>query len=360
MNRDELFMRQAHELAVLGNGFVAPNPLVGAVIVQQSRVVSTGYHKGPGLSHAEAMAIYEAKEDLSGATLYCNLEPCCHTNKRTPPCTDLIIKHNISKVVISALDPNPQVSGKGVEQLRQAGIEVVVGALGYEALEINRVFYKVMQEGLPYIHLKWAQTLDGKMVSSFGESKWISDDQAREQVHKLRLTYDGVMIGRATLENDNPDLSIRLVENKGKIPKKIIIGDLEKMNPSSKVFLTNPDQVIIMTTSRGIEKRETLRSKGVQIIETDSTDLQANFKKLLGLGVQSCLVEGGPKLLTSLIESNNFDRITIYVCPVILGNGFSFYENPTRRMSDAIRLSRMKSEKLGEQIVLTLDKKDII
>jgi diaminohydroxyphosphoribosylaminopyrimidine deaminase / 5-amino-6-(5-phosphoribosylamino)uracil reductase len=360
MKTHELFMRQALELAKNGEGFVSPNPLVGAILTINDRVISTGYHKGPGLPHAEAMAIHEAQESVEGSTLYCNLEPCCHTNKRTPPCTDLIIKSKISKVVIAALDPNPLVSGKGVERLKEAGIEVVLGPLGAEARELNRVFYKVMETGMPYMHLKWAQTLDGKMVSHLGDSKWISDVQAREEVHRLRFAYDSVMIGRITMEKDDPELSIRLIDGKGKTPKRIVVGELEKMNLNSRILTNKAEQTIVIGPSTSAKKLELIQSRGVKLLDSKNKSLKECLKELTGLGIQSCLVEGGPKLLTSLIEAKLFDRLTIYLCPVILGNGYSFYENPNRQMSEAIRIQQMKVSKLGEQVVLTLNQQDII
>jgi len=360
MKTHELFMRQALELARLGIGTVSPNPLVGAVIVSQDRVVSTGYHKAPGLPHAEAMAISEAKESLEGATLYCNLEPCCHTNKRTPPCTEAIIANKISRVVIAARDPNPLVSGKGVERLKSAGIEVIEGVLESEALELNRVFYKVMQTSLPYLHLKWAQTLDGKMVSHLGDSKWISDLTAREEVHKLRFAYDAVMIGRLTLEKDNPELSIRLIDNQGKIPKRIVVGDLSKMDFASNLLSEKTEHTIVITPTPTQELLEMIQALGIKLIDSKNKTFTDCLKELAELGVHSCLVEGGPKLLTSLIEDNSYDRMTIYLCPVILGNGHSFYENPSRKMSEAIRINGMTSSKLGEQVVLTIDRKETL
>lgn len=360
MKTHELFMRQALELASLGTGTVSPNPLVGAVIVSRDRVISSGFHKAPGLPHAEAMAINEASESLEGATLYCNLEPCCHTNKRTPPCTEAIIASKIARVVIAARDPNPLVSGQGVERLKASGIEVIEGILETEALELNRVFYKVMETGLPYLHLKWAQTLDGKMVSHLGDSKWISDLTAREEVHKLRFAYDSVMIGRLTLEKDDPELSIRLIDGQGKIPKRIIVGDLAKMNFRSRLLSEKTEHTIVIGPTPSQELLELIQARGIKLIDSTKKSFVDCLKELPSLGVQSCLVEGGPKLLTSLIEDKYYDRMTIYLCPVILGNGYSFYENPSRKMSEAIRISAMTSSKLGEQVVLTINRQETL
>jgi diaminohydroxyphosphoribosylaminopyrimidine deaminase / 5-amino-6-(5-phosphoribosylamino)uracil reductase len=358
MNEHEKFMKLALELACKGVGKVSPNPLVGCVIVVENKVISTGYHEKPGMPHAEAMALSQPALETEAATLYCNLEPCCHSNKRTPPCAQAIIKSGIKKVVIAQLDPNPEVSGKGVKLLKDAGIDVIVGVLEKEARELNRVFNKVMQTGLPYLHLKVAQTLDGKMASSSGESKWISDEEARAETHGLRLFYDGVMVGKQTVLKDDPELTIRMVDSKNKIPRKIIVGSLEGLTFSERVFSAQREETIILGPKPSLEEMQLLANKGVQWIaleQYDQTSFENALRELVKVGVHSCLVEGGSKLLSSLIEFNLYDRLTLYICPALLGNGISFYENPSREMSAALRTNNIKTRILGDQVVIDLE-----
>ena len=224
------FMREALSLARRGLGTTSPNPMVGAVVVRAGEIIGRGFHQKAGEPHAEPNAINDCEiNDLSECELYVTLEPCCHTNKRTPPCTSLIIEKGIRKVHVATLDPNPSVSGKGVEVLESVGVQVSVGLLEKEAAALNEVFNKTILSNLPYVHLKLAQTLDGKLATLSGDSKWITDESARTRVHELRLKYDAVMVGRNTLNNDDPSLDIRMgIDAKDKVPFRIILGNPEK------------------------------------------------------------------------------------------------------------------------------------
>jgi diaminohydroxyphosphoribosylaminopyrimidine deaminase / 5-amino-6-(5-phosphoribosylamino)uracil reductase len=354
MDRDQVYMNQALELARLGLGTVAPNPLVGALIVKNDVVIASGFHKRAGGPHAEIVAFEQARESLEGATLYCTLEPCCHSKKRTPPCTEAIIKNGIERVVIASLDPNPLVSGRGVEQLMNAGIKVEVGILGEQSQELNKVFNKFMMTGLPYIHLKIAQTLDGKIADSVGGSKWISDDMARLEVHSLRFEYDAVMIGRNTLEQDDPSLTIRNIDSRGKTPKRIVFGDMEKMDLSKKVFTDdNREQTILLTTTKPADK-----PREFQVVYCES--LKDGLTKLGERGITSVLVEGGAALHSEFIDQRLFDELTVYVAPILLGNGKCFYENSSRLISDALRAQEFSMKTVGNQIRIDIRSKDLL
>lgn len=354
---DQVYMNQAYDLAALGLGGVSPNPLVGAILVKDGEVIGVGYHKKAGEAHAEVIAIESSRSSVEGSTLYCTLEPCCHTKKKTPPCTQLLIKKKISRVVISCLDPNPEVAGKGVQELRDAGIEVSVGLLSSRGIELNRVFHKYITTGLPYLHLKVAQTLDGKISNEMGDSKWITDELARTEVHRLRFEYDAVMVGRRTAELDDPRLDIRLVDSKGKIPYRIFVGTYRDEHESLRLF---SDQNVNKTVVIGpVAPPSCLLEKGISYIKhQQGEDWNQALKALADLGITSVLVEGGTALLTSLIDEKCFDRMSVYIAPVLLGNGLGFYQSKGRAMNDAIRASKHRVEKIGEQIRVDLDQGD--
>ena len=197
-DRDEKYMRECFQLAKKALGKTSPNPLVGCVIVKDQKVIARGYHKKSGLPHAEIEALNSSKEPIAGSTLYCNLEPCCHTNKKTPPCAQRLVQEKPSRVVIANLDPNPEVAGKGVKLLRENGIEVLTGVLEEQGELLNEVFFTAMRKQRPFIHLKWAQGLDGRTALPNGSSKWITGEKARLRVHKERELYDAIVIGKKT------------------------------------------------------------------------------------------------------------------------------------------------------------------
>lgn len=327
MSLDEKYIQRCFKLGLKAKGNTSPNPLVGAVIVKDDQVISEGYHQQAGHDHAELAAIKAASEDIKGSTLYCNLEPCCHTNKRTPPCAQRIIQEGISKVVISNLDPNPEVAGNGVKLLQGAGIEVKTDILEREGALLNEIFFTHIQKKRPFIHLKWAQTLDGKLATNTGDSKWITSETARHRVHQERMLYDAILVGKQTAINDNPRLTIRL--NDQEICKKrIIIGsDI----PKDLGLLTDQfkDQTITL-----------------------SGDVEDVLEQAYMLGVYSIYVEGGKSVLNQLIERKLYDRVSIYTAPKILGSGQSLSFENTDKMSDAIKLPYAKWTVLGDEIIL--------
>lgn len=364
LSTDEQYIKRCFSLANKGLGTVSPNPLVGCVIVKDNVILAEGYHEIYGGPHAEPNAISKAIEDLKGSTLYCNLEPCCHTNKQTPPCVNIIIKNKISRVVISNLDPNPLVSGNGVKFLEDAGIEVLVGILEEEGRELNESFFKFIQTKKPFVHIKLAQTLDGKIATDSGDSKWISNDSAREIVHQWRLKYDAVLVGRNTFSKDNPTLNIRMgIDSKGKVPYRIIMGSVEKMDLSFNLFSDKwSDRTIIATTvesykSASDKQIEALLAKKIKVVFTDSIDgsmdLNLLLEKLGKLKITSILVEGGKSVITSFIDQKQYDKISFFVCPKIIGNGISYYENENLiNMKDAISFDKTSVENIDNQVLI--------
>ncbi|WP_127715449.1 bifunctional diaminohydroxyphosphoribosylaminopyrimidine deaminase/5-amino-6-(5-phosphoribosylamino)uracil reductase RibD [Halobacteriovorax sp. HLS] len=363
-NTHKQYIRRCFSLAKKGLGSVSPNPLVGSVIVKDNIILGEGFHEVYGGPHAEPNAISNSKESLEGATLYCNLEPCCHTNKQTPPCVNVIIKNKIKRVIISNLDPNPLVAGNGVKILRDAGIEVLTGILEEEGRELNEAFFKFIQTGKPFVHIKLAQTLDGKIATDSGDSKWISNDLARKVVHEWRLKYDAVLVGRNTLSKDNPVLNIRMgVDAKGKVPYRIVMGSIENMDLSFNLFSDEWSHRTIIVTSvesynnASDSQIEQVLQKKLKVIfiekNNGSIDLNQLLEKLAGLKITSILVEGGKGVITSFIDQKQYDKISFFVCPKIIGNGISYYENDDlTEMKDAISFEKTYVESIDNQVLI--------
>jgi diaminohydroxyphosphoribosylaminopyrimidine deaminase/5-amino-6-(5-phosphoribosylamino)uracil reductase len=353
------FMKRAIELARLGAGKTSPNPLVGAVIIKNGRIIGEGYHVCAGQKHAEVAAIDNATESVKGATLYCNLEPCCHLtpSKRTPPCTSRIISEGIKKVVIANYDPNPCVSGKGIETLIAAGIDVEVGILHDEAMMMNQPFFKFIQTGLAYIHLKIAQTLDGRIATYSGDSRWITDENARRLVHQWRANVDAVLVGVNTVIMDNPRLTVRLAE--GKQPSRLIL-DTHLRTPLNAHIVSDQyrQQSHIFTASDNQCKIDVFMEKGVQIHRVPTADdgklsLPETLKMLGKLNISNVLVEGGAAIFTSFIRQTLFDKISVFIAPIIMGEGrSSVLDLGTTSVKEAKRLKNVQFSTLNEQVLI--------
>lgn len=320
---DEKFMRLALDLAQKVKGKVSPDPAVGSVIVKNNRIISTGFHDKFASPHAEEYAIKKAGKRAKNATLYINLEPCCHFGNN-PPCTDNIIHAGIKRVVCAMHDPNPLVCTKGFEELKKAGIKVEVGLLKKEAEKLNEFFIKHITTAKPFIILKYAMTLDGKIATQKGESKWISNSKSREYVHKLRSIVDAVMVGIGTVIKDDPCLTVRGIKNNAKNPKRIILDTHLKISLNSNVLKDGASNTIIATSRSADEKKiKTLKDMGVSILKikakNGSIDLRYLINKLGKMKITSIMIEGGQKLLTSAIESNIADKIICFVSPIIIG-----------------------------------------
>ncbi len=345
---EEKYIIRCFELAQKGKGYVSPNPLVGSVIVKDGKIISEGWHEEFGEPHAEANAINSAKEDLTGATLYCNLEPCCHKKKKTPPCVPKIIKAGIKKVVISNYDPNKEVAGKGMQQLKEAGIEVEAGILENEGKERNKFFFKHITTGLPFVTLKIAQSIDGKISERKGKQTWLTGAESAKYVHSLRSEYDSVLVGAGTVKVDNPLLNVRHV--KGRNPKKIIIDGNLNTSADSNVYSSDTDTYLFTAKKANIKKKEIFGTKKIKMIEFESDNNgYINVEKMLiSLGeekINSVLVEGGAQIFSSFFNHNLWDEMVILQAPILLGSGICSIENLRKR-----ELKLFSVEKLGNDV----------
>lgn len=318
---DEEYMNHAIALAKKGIGYVNPNPLVGAVIVKDGNIIGEGWHEKYGGWHAERNALNSCNESLGGSTMYVTLEPCCHYGK-TPPCTEAILQHGIKKVVIGCLDPNSLVSGKGAAILQEAGIQVVIGILQDKCIELNKVFFHYIKTKTPYVVMKYAMTMDGKIATASGESKWITGEKARENVHKSRNQYSSIMVGVGTVIADNPSLTCRITGGRNPIR---IICDTHLNTPSDSTLVTTAKAVrtIIATTSANQEKYKPYLSKGCEILTIRLTenhiDLNQLMQELGEIGIDSILLEGGSTLNFSALQSRIINKVQVYIAPKLFG-----------------------------------------
>ncbi|WP_341479383.1 bifunctional diaminohydroxyphosphoribosylaminopyrimidine deaminase/5-amino-6-(5-phosphoribosylamino)uracil reductase RibD [Clostridium gasigenes] len=355
---DENYMKLALELAKKGMGKVNPNPMVGAIIVKNGKVIGEGYHEAFGQAHAEVNAFNSLIEDAAGSTIYVTLEPCSHYGK-TPPCVDKIIENKISRVIVGAFDPNPVVSGKGVKNLRDVGIEVITGVLEDECTKINEVFMKYIVSKKPFVILKSAMSLDGKIATSKGESKWITGEKSRIEVHKLRNEVSAIMVGVNTIINDNPQLTCRL-EN-GRNPIRIVVDSTLRIPIESKVISDIDEaKTIIATTDKGSsDKILELTNAGVTVLIIKSkdgrVDLQELMIKLGNLNIDSILLEGGGILNFSALDQGIVDKIQIYISPKIIGGEKSKTPvggNGIEILKDAFKIQGLTSRSVGEDILI--------
>ena len=350
-------MERALELAKKGIGKVNPNPLVGAVIVKNGEIIGEGYHECYGEAHAERNAVKNAIKPVEGSTIYVTLEPCAHYGK-TPPCVDLIIEKKFKKVVIGMLDPNEKVAGKSIEKLKKHGIEVVVGVKEEECKKMNEIFIKYITSKIPFVILKSGMSLDGKIATYSGESKWITSKESREDSQNLRNRLNSIMVGVNTVIADDPELTCRINNEKKLI--RIIVDTNLRIPLDSKVVKNNDKLTIVATTLNSNEnKKQTLRDLGVKVIEVSEKNNKVNLKELvkkLGQeGIDSILIEGGGTLNFSALEENIVDKVIFYIAPKILGGensksciagiGFS-------KLNDAVNLKDMSYRKIGEDLVV--------
>lgn len=356
---DEKYMDLALELAKKGKGYVNPNPMVGAVVVKDGEIVGKGWHKFFGGPHAEVYALDEAQEKAEGATLYVTLEPCSHFGK-TPPCAEKIKKMKIKKCVIACLDPNPLVAGRGKKILEDAGIEVVVGVREKEAKEINKVFLKYITEKNPYLFLKCAITLDGKIATNYKDSKWITNEKAREKVQYLRHEFMGIMVGINTLINDNPRLTAR-IEN-GVNPFRIVVDPyLKTPFESNFVNMADDNKSIIITSSENKDsvKAKEFENKNVKLIYMEGYDFSVNeiLKKVGELKIDSVLLEGGSFLISKAFKENRIDGGEIFIAPKILGGGLPFINGfDFKEIKDCFHLENVKFNVYDDNISVEFHK----
>ena len=353
---DEIFMREALRIARHAEGRTSPNPLVGAVIVRDGKIIAQGWHRQAGTPHAEIHALNMAGELSRGATLYVTLEPCSHFG-RTPPCAQAVINAGISRVVAAMSDPNPKVAGHGFEMLRSAGIEVDVGILEAEARRLNEVFLKYITQKLPFVTLKFACSLDGKIATSTGESQWISCEESRKFSHHLRDINDAILIGVGTVLADNPSLTTRLVD--GKNPVRVIVDSKIRTPLDSKVVTDKSARTIIATTANApIEKISALKSLGVEIIVAgngERVDLEILMRELASRELTSVLIEGGGQIHFSMLKAGLVDKIFAFIAPKIIGgsNALTAVEGAGfTKISDAVTLKNFTAEQIGTDFLL--------
>lgn len=346
-------MRLTINLAKKGMGKTSPNPLVGAVVVKNDQIIGKGYHEGFGQPHAEANALRACGDRAKNATLYVNLEPCCHYGK-TPPCTDMIIKSGIRKVVCATLDPNPQVNGKGIRTLRKAGVEVDLGILEEEAKKLNEIYLKFITTGLPFVIMKVAQTLDGKIATKLGDSKWITQGDSRRFVHSLRSWVDAVLVGSNTVKRDDPELTIH--QAKGENPKRIILDSSGKISNHAKIIKESKDgKTIIATTNEKIGEKfkEKVEIWKVKKSEDGKVDLVQLLKKAGENQIASLLVEGGSQVFTSFLKEKLVDKIYYFLSPKILGKGLeSFGDLEIKKISDSITLKNCEIKRFKSDLLI--------
>ncbi len=321
--RHRHYMSRALELAAAGEGFADPNPLVGAVIVKDDRVLAEGYHAAYGSEHAEQAALNAAEEPLEGATMYVNLEPCAHHGK-TPPCAEAIVRAGIAKVVIGSIDPNPLVRGKGLDILRSAGVEVVTGILAEKNERLNRFFFHRHREGRPYVILKAAMSADGKIATRTRESQWITNTHSRRDVHRLRHRVQAIAVGAGTVEQDNPRLTARLEGTPTRNPLRIVLDTFADTDPDALVYDSNLAESVLATTENAPEKKlERFQEKGINVwrlpLFQGEISLAALVEKLAGLEVNSLLIEGGGCVNDSAFREGVVDAVHLYLAPKIVG-----------------------------------------
>ncbi|MBM7555519.1 bifunctional diaminohydroxyphosphoribosylaminopyrimidine deaminase/5-amino-6-(5-phosphoribosylamino)uracil reductase RibD [Halanaerobacter jeridensis] len=355
---DKKYMQRALDLAQQAKGDTSPNPLVGAVIVKEGQIIAEGYHHQAGGNHAEINALQDAEEEVAGATMYVNLEPCTHFGK-TPPCSNAIIEAGLSRVVIAMKDPNPKISGAGVEKLRQAGIEVEVGILEAEAKKLNEVFIKYITTDLPFVILKNAMTLDGKIATKTGDSRWISGSESREIVHRLRDQVDGILVGIGTVLSDNPRLTTRLPEG-GSDPTRIILDSQLEIPLEANLITQDSDAVTIIVTTNHSEqsKKEKLINLGVKILELgtkEKIDLNALLKELAHEEITSLLVEGGSEVNSSFWEEKLVDKIYYFIAPKIIGGTESVPVvggSGVEKVKNGVKIIDKEIKQVGEDLLI--------
>ncbi|MCD6250149.1 MAG: bifunctional diaminohydroxyphosphoribosylaminopyrimidine deaminase/5-amino-6-(5-phosphoribosylamino)uracil reductase RibD [candidate division Zixibacteria bacterium] len=353
-------MARALELAARGYGHTSPNPMVGAVVVKNGRVVAEGYHRRAGSDHAEIVALKKAQKNgrkTVGATVYVNLEPCCHVG-RTGPCTLALIKAGVKRVVYATTDPNPMVNGKGARSLRQSGLEVKGGVLRKEARRLNEVYFGVYRTGRPFVTLKMAQSLDGRIATVTGDSQWISGPPALKVVHQLRAGNDAILIGRGTLKADNPALTVRNV--KGKNPYRIVVTESGRLPGSCQFLDNNDDQRSIVAISAEGVKRLAKRTRGknltywtIKSSPTGGLDLADLLVRAGEFGLCSVLIEGGSGLATSFLKAQLVDKVVMVVAPIIIGRGTdTIGDLGIRKLSRNVGLDDVDIQQVGRDIVV--------
>lgn len=356
--KDENFMRIALDLAEKGRGRVEPNPLVGAVIVNNGEIVGQGYHEYFGGPHAEVNAINAAGDRSKDATLYVTLEPCTHTGK-TPPCVDAIKSSGIKRVVVAAVDPNPVNNGRGIKLLKDAGIEVMEKVLEEPARKLNAPFFKLITTKTPYIIAKWAMTLDGKIATRTGDSKWISSEESRKYAHQKRSVIDAIVVGLRTVLRDDPLLTCRI--DGGRNPKRVVVDAVAELPLDSRLVQTVKDADVFVATTQSAppERIKKLEAAGCKIIElkeaTEGVDVSSLIYALGKMNFTNVLIEGGGTLLGTFFDKKLVDRVMVFVAPHIVGGSEAktpVMGDGVEKITDSLHLEDVTISRFGDDILI--------
>lgn len=357
---DRAFMLRAIELAQEGRGRVSPNPMVGAVLVKDGRIVGEGFHVRAGAPHAEVMALEAAGEAARGATLYVTLEPCCHQG-RTPPCAPRIVASGVTRLVAATLDPNPRVAGRGVALLGEAGVITEVGVLEPEAVRLNEIFFTYMTSGRPFVTLKAAVSLDGKIATVAGESRWITGEVARRRAHEMRNEVDAVLVGIGTVLRDDPLLTTRLGVPGERDPVRVIVDNLARLPVKARVL--NPASaaptLVAVGPKAAASKVERLREAGATVLVLEQSarriSLSALMEALAAREITSVLIEGGAEIHASALAEGIVDKVALFLAPLLIGGKAApgAVGGPgIEKLADAIRLRDVRVSPLGEDLLV--------
>lgn len=353
-------MKMALDLAVKGRGFTSPNPMVGAVIVKDGIVVGSGYHEAVGKAHAEVNAIKDAGDLAKGATLYVTLEPCNH-HGRTPPCTEKIKDAGIQRVVVAMKDPNPDVKGRGIDHLKKQGIDISLGLYEERATKLNEAFIKYVRTKRPFVIIKCAATLDGRIATRTGDSKWVSGEESRTFVHRLRHAVDAIMVGIDTIKKDNPKLTTRLEGIKGSDPTRVILDTHLSISEDAQILHleSDSDTIIVTGTPASKDRKAAIEKKGVQILESPvkdgRIDLDILIESLGCLGITSLLIEGGSRVIASSLGASVVDKVIFFFAPRILGgdDGVPICRGAgPELMSESIPLRDINVRRFGDDVMI--------
>lgn len=355
---DRTYMARALELAAKARGNTSPNPMVGAVLVKAGRIISEGYHRRAGADHAEVVALKAAGRNARNATLYVTLEPCCHTG-RTGPCTEAVIRAGVKTVHFATVDPNPNVAGGGARRLRKAGIDVHGGLLREEARRLNEDYFTFHATGRPFVILKIAQTLDGRVATRRGQSQWITGKEARTEGHRLRAAVDAVLTGGETVRTDNPALTVRHV--RGDNPYRLVLSASLNLPAQSQLLANNRDQkTVLISTGRTIDEFTRRKHQGnltywaVKSAGRGRLSLHDVLAQAAGFGIQSILVEAGPALSTAFLSEGLVDRVVCLVAPRLLGRGLeAIGDLGVDAIAKSLHLHEAEVARLGDDIMVS-------
>ncbi len=361
-------MTLALRLAAKGRGKTSPNPMVGALVVKNGRIVGRGYHHGPGQPHAEILALNQAGSRANGATLYVTLEPCCHLHKRTPPCVPAVIQSSVRQVVVAMVDPNPSVKGRGIAALRRAGITVTTGIAQEEAAQLNRAYLHWVKTGRPYVILKAGMTLDGKVATAKGESRWITGPRARQEAHRFRSQVDAVVVGVGTILHDDPALTARLSDHPLKLaprqPLRIVL-DSKLRTPMTARICAKQDQAktLIVTTSRASQlRRRPFERAGVEVRSLPAKNGRVSLLALMTVlgkrGITSMLIEGGSTVNAAALRAKLVNHVVLYLAPILMGGQDAkavIGDRSPKRLAQALTLRHVTVRRIGNDMVVEGD-----